>query len=89
MPETGTLPASDTGVAAAALGAAGPTWVGVTWGDGVVSHGTATEQAPWLPVGVTYTAIPVGALATALFVLERMAFGSQAARAVVRIGDGD
>lgn len=47
------------------------------------------SELPWLPVGVTYTAIPVGALATALFVLERMAFGSQAARAVVRIGDGD
>lgn len=48
--------------------------------------GQSIAELPWLPVGVTYAAIPVGALATLLFVLERMACGSQAMRPVVRIG---
>ncbi len=51
-------------------------------------HQTVSEL-PWLPVGVTYAAIPLGALATAVFVLERLAFGSQARRAIMRIGDAD
>jgi TRAP-type C4-dicarboxylate transport system permease small subunit len=44
-------------------------------------------ELPWLPVGVTYLAIPIGAAATLVFVLERMVFGSQAQREVVRIGE--
>ena len=40
-----------------------------------------------MPVGVTYLAIPLGALATLLFVLERMAFGAQHHREVVRFGE--
>jgi len=40
-----------------------------------------------VPVGVTYLAIPIGSLATLLFVLERMAFGTQKHRAVVRFGE--
>ena len=42
------------------------------------------SELDWLPVGVTYAAIPIGALATLIFVLERMVFGSQANRPVVR-----
>jgi len=49
--------------------------------------GQSVAELPWLPVGVTYLAIPVGALITALFVLERLVWGTQAQRAVVRIGE--
>ena len=49
--------------------------------------GQSIAELPWLPVGVTYLAIPLGALATLLFVLERMIWGPQAQRAVVRIGE--
>jgi len=49
--------------------------------------GQSIAELPWLPVGVTYAAIPIGAAATLLFVLERMAFGSQSRRPVVRIGE--
>lgn len=44
-------------------------------------------ELPWMPVGVTYAAIPLGALATLLFVLERMAWGPQTARPVVAFGE--
>jgi len=49
--------------------------------------GQSVAELPWLPVGVTYLAIPLGALATLLFVLERMAFGPQNHRELVRLGD--
>ena len=40
-------------------------------------------QLPWMPVGLTYTPVPLGGLATAVFVLEHIVFGSQHQRAVV------
>lgn len=40
-------------------------------------------QLPWMPVGLTYTPVPIGGLCTALFVIEHMLFGSQYRRAVV------
>ena len=46
-------------------------------------------ELPWLPVGVTYAAIPVGSLITLLFVLEHLFFGPQNHRAVVRFGDAE
>jgi TRAP-type C4-dicarboxylate transport system permease small subunit len=49
--------------------------------------GQSIAELPWLPVGVTYAPIPLGALATLVFVVERMVWGSQAGRAVVRIGE--
>lgn len=49
--------------------------------------GQSVAELPWLPVGVTYLAIPVGALVTGLFVAERLLWGPQAQRAVVRIGE--
>lgn len=64
----------------------------VAWYGTELCAGTMRQtvsELPWLPVGVTYAAIPLGALATGIFVLERLAFGSQAQRAIVRIGDGD
>lgn len=45
------------------------------------------SELPWLPVGVTYLPIPLGAAATLLFVFERMAWGVQAGREVVRFGE--
>jgi TRAP-type C4-dicarboxylate transport system permease small subunit len=40
-------------------------------------------QLPWMPVGLTYTPVPIGGLVTALFVIEHIALGSQHAREVV------
>ena len=50
--------------------------------------GQTLAELPWLPVGVTYLPLPVGALFTLVFVVERMAFGSQHERAVVRFDHG-
>jgi TRAP-type C4-dicarboxylate transport system permease small subunit len=49
--------------------------------------GQSVAELPWLPVGVTYAAIPVGALATACFVLEHLLAGPQHRRAVVAMGE--
>ncbi len=49
--------------------------------------GQSIAELPWLPVGVTYAAMPIGSAITLLFVIERLLFGSQAARAVVRYED--
>jgi TRAP-type C4-dicarboxylate transport system permease small subunit len=49
--------------------------------------GQTIAELPWLPVGVTYLAIPVGAVLTLLFVIERMVAGSQTGRSIVRFGD--
>ena len=48
-----------------------------TWGQSIA-------ELPWLPVGATYLPLPIGGVLTLLFVFERMAFGSQAARPLVR-----
>lgn len=45
--------------------------------------GQTIAELPWLPVGVTYAPIPIGATVTLLFILEHLVFGSQAARPVV------
>jgi TRAP-type C4-dicarboxylate transport system permease small subunit len=45
--------------------------------------GQTLAELPWLPVGLTYAPLPLGGLFTLLFVIEKMAFGSQHARAVV------
>jgi TRAP-type C4-dicarboxylate transport system permease small subunit len=49
--------------------------------------GQSVAELPWLPVGITYAAIPLGALATLLFVLERMLIGPQNHRDLLRLGD--
>jgi TRAP-type C4-dicarboxylate transport system permease small subunit len=41
-------------------------------------------EISWLPVGVTYAALPIGSAITLLFVIERIVFGAQGHRAVVR-----
>jgi TRAP-type C4-dicarboxylate transport system permease small subunit len=42
-------------------------------------------ELPWLPVGVTYAALPIGSAITLLFVIERMVHGPQSGRRVVAI----
>lgn len=41
-------------------------------------------ELPWMPVGLTYSPVPLGGALTLLFVLERLLLGSQHDRAVVR-----
>lgn len=50
--------------------------------------GQSVAELPWLPVGVTYAALPIGSAATLLFVLERRLFGPQDERPIVRHGEG-
>lgn len=45
--------------------------------------GQSIAELPWLPVGVTYAALPLGSAITLLFVIERRLFGQQDARPVV------
>lgn len=50
----------------------------------LATMGQSIAELPWLPVGFTYAAIPIGSLLTLLFVVEHLVFGSQAGRAIVR-----
>lgn len=45
--------------------------------------GQTISELPWLPVGVTYAALPLGGAITLLFVIERRLFGPQDQRPVV------
>lgn len=47
----------------------------------------SVAELPWLPVGITYAAIPIGSLITLLFVIEHLVYGSQSARPIVRYED--
>ncbi|MEJ7686025.1 MAG: TRAP transporter small permease [Variovorax sp.] len=61
----------------------------LVWGA-KLSMGTwnqSLDSLPWMPVGLTYAPLPIGSFFTLLFVLERMAFGSQAERPLVSFGD--
>jgi TRAP-type C4-dicarboxylate transport system permease small subunit len=53
----------------------------------IETMGQSVAELPWLPVGVTYIAIPLGALITAIFVLEHLVAGSQKHRTVVAFGE--
>ena len=46
--------------------------------------GQTLAELPWLPVGYTYLPLPLGSLFTLVFVIEKMVFGPQHERAVVR-----
>ena len=50
--------------------------------------GQSVAELPWLPVGVTYAALPIGSLVTLLFVLERRLYGPQHERPLVRYEEG-
>ena len=45
--------------------------------------GQSVAELPWLPVGVTYVALPLGSLVTLMFVIERRLYGPQDRRALV------
>ena len=49
----------------------------------IETMGQSVAALPWLPVGVTYAAIPIGSAITLLFVIEHIVFGSQAKRPLV------
>lgn len=56
-------------------------WYGTRLSLGTM--GQSVAELPWLPVGVTYAALPLGSLATLLFVIERRFFGPQDTRPLV------
>jgi TRAP-type C4-dicarboxylate transport system permease small subunit len=45
--------------------------------------GQSVPDLPWMAVGVTYLPVPIGGLATLLFVVERALFGPQNRRRIV------
>ncbi len=47
-----------------------------TWGQSI-------GELPFIPVGLSYTPVPIGGLITALFVIEHITCGSQAMRPIV------
>lgn len=57
----------------------------IVWGSKLVleTMGQYLADLPWMPVGLTYSPLPVGSLFTLLFVLEKAFLGSQAHRDVV------
>lgn len=57
----------------------------VVWGSKLVleTMNQTLGDLPWLPVGLTYLALPVGSLLTLLFVLEKAFWGPQGHRAAV------
>lgn len=58
----------------------------VIWGTKlcIQTWNQTISELPWMPVGLTYSPVPVGGALTLLFVLERLLLGSQADRPVVR-----
>jgi TRAP-type C4-dicarboxylate transport system permease small subunit len=63
----------------------------VVWGGKLVleTMGQSLAALPWLPVGLTYAPLPLGGLLTLVFVLEKLFFGPQHHRAVVRFDQAD
>lgn len=61
----------------------------VVWGTRLCigTWGQSLDTLPWMPVGLTYAALPLGSFFTALFVLERMLRGGQAHRPIVAFGE--
>jgi TRAP-type C4-dicarboxylate transport system permease small subunit len=57
-------------------------WYGAKLCIGTMQQSVA--ELPWLPVGVTYASLPIGAAITILFILERSFIGSQAHRPLMR-----
>jgi TRAP-type C4-dicarboxylate transport system permease small subunit len=59
----------------------------VAWYGAKLCIGTMNQsvsELPWLPVGATYASLPLGAVVTILFILERRFAGSQAHRPLMR-----
>ena len=55
----------------------------------IETMGQSISELPWLPVGVTYAALPLGSLFTLLFVIERSWVGPQEHRKLMRYEEGD
>lgn len=58
----------------------------VAWYGGrlvLATMGQSLAELPWLPVGITYLSMPLGSLATLMFVLERRLYGPQDQRPLV------
>jgi TRAP-type C4-dicarboxylate transport system permease small subunit len=60
-------------------------WYGFKLCAGTMNQ--SVSELPWLPVGVTYAPLPIGATITILFILEHRFFGSQAHRKLMRYED--
>ncbi len=63
----------------------------VAWYGWKLCAGTMSQsvsELPWLPVGVTYASLPIGAAITLLFIVEHLLIGSQAHRALMRFEEG-
>ena len=58
----------------------------IVWGGklSLETMGQEVAELPGLAVGITYLPLPIGGVVTLLFVLERICFGSQHERDVVR-----
>jgi TRAP-type C4-dicarboxylate transport system permease small subunit len=57
------------------------------WGLKLVveTMGQTLSDLPWLPVGISYLPLPLGSLITLVFIVEKMAYGSQHERPVCRL----
>jgi TRAP-type C4-dicarboxylate transport system permease small subunit len=60
-------------------------WYGFKLCAGTMSQ--SVSELPWLPVGITYASLPIGAAITLLFIIERAFIGSQAHRKLMRFED--
>jgi TRAP-type C4-dicarboxylate transport system permease small subunit len=60
-------------------------WYGFKLCTGTMSQ--SVSELPWLPVGITYASLPIGAAITLLFIIERAFIGSQAHRKLMRFED--
>jgi TRAP-type C4-dicarboxylate transport system permease small subunit len=82
------LPAAVQGVLAHAVNALmAVASLFVAWYGVLLCVGTWNQtiaEVPWLPVGATYASLPLGSIVTLLFVIERMVFGPQDHRPIVR-----
>jgi TRAP-type C4-dicarboxylate transport system permease small subunit len=86
---TDRLPAALRGLAAVAVDALMLAVCGFVGWYGtrlcIATWGQSIAELPWLPVGATYAALPLGAAVTLLFVVERRGFGDQSQRALMRL----
>lgn len=70
-----------------ALASAFVAWYGTSLSLGTM--GQSISELPWLPVGVTYAPLPLGAFFTLLFVVERHWVGPQDHRKLMRFEEAE
>ncbi|MEO5669714.1 MAG: TRAP transporter small permease [Ramlibacter sp.] len=61
----------------------------IVWGTKlcIATFNQTISELPWMPVGLTYSPVPIGGVLTLLFVLEKLFFGSQADRQVLHFDE--